>query len=444
MSESREIYRIMDLALRIGEVLLAAGAGAADVSAQMDNVGRACGLRNFAADVTFTELAMTYQPPEEPALIQLRQVRQRHADYAVLTDVDHLVRELAAGTIGPDDATHELNRITSTRHRRPRWTLTAALGVMGAAVALMIDSHWPVLLIAAAAACCVDVIQRQLARRRVPVFYQQAAGGLFATLLAAGVTASIDGIGPSRVITASIFIMLAGVSFLGAMQDALTGFPLTAGARFLEALVATAGVLGGVSGGLTLASVFGIGLGDIDPGTVGLAPWPLAVVGGAVAAAAFAYSAQAPLRALLPGAAIAAGGTGLYLAVAEVGISSAWSSAVGAIGVGVVSFSVAGRCRVPPLLMVTAAIIPLLPGLSIYRAMALFGQGSNSALLALANAAAITVALGAGVIGGQYLAQPLKREARRLETKLSGPRLVGPMTVRSERAGRRNPRRRHR
>jgi hypothetical protein len=30
------------------------------------------------------------------------------------------------------------------------------------------------------------------------------------------------------------------------------------------------------------------------------------------------------------------------------------------------------------------------------------------------------------VILGQYLAHPLKREAHRMETRLSGPRMVGP------------------
>jgi len=35
------------------------------------------------------------------------------------------------------------------------------------------------------------------------------------------------------------------------------------------------------------------------------------------------------------------------------------------------------------------------------------------------------------VILGQYLAQPLKREAQRLETRLSGPRLVGPLRIRT-------------
>ena len=43
----------------------------------------------------------------------------------------------------------------------------------------------------------------------------------------------------------------------------------------------------------------------------------------------------------------------------------------------------------------------------------------------LASAIATALALAAGVILGQYVAQPLKREAARLETRLAGPRMVG-------------------
>ena len=38
----------------------------------------------------------------------------------------------------------------------------------------------------------------------------------------------------------------------------------------------------------------------------------------------------------------------------------------------------------------------------------------------------VAIALASGVILGEYVAQPLKREARRLESRLAGPRLVGP------------------
>jgi uncharacterized membrane protein YjjB (DUF3815 family) len=53
--------------------------------------------------------------------------------------------------------------------------------------------------------------------------------------------------------------------------------------------------------------------------------------------------------------------------------------------------------------------------------------GSVQGILLLSSAAAVTIALAAGVILGEYVAQPLKRNARRLETRLAGPRMVGAM-----------------
>jgi uncharacterized membrane protein YjjB (DUF3815 family) len=75
--------------------------------------------------------------------------------------------------------------------------------------------------------------------------------------------------------------------------------------------------------------------------------------------------------------------------------------------------------------VVVPAIVPLLPGLDIYRGLALLAQGKDG-VLQLASAFATALALAAGVILGQYLARPLKREARRLESRLAGPHMVGP------------------
>ena len=161
----REITATMSLALRIGELLLSSGAGASDVSAAMRNVAWACGLRGFTADVMFTQLTMSQQSsPEEPALIQIRQVRYREVDYGDLTDVDHLIRDLVAGRVDRAEATHRLNRIISTGHPRPRWSVTVALGVMGGGVGMVLGGDWLVVAVAAAAAMLVDALQRQMGR----------------------------------------------------------------------------------------------------------------------------------------------------------------------------------------------------------------------------------------------------------------------------------------
>ena len=82
---------------------------------------------------------MNYQPsPDEPALIQIRQVQQRVTDYTDLTEVDHLVRKLAQATITRDEARVELNRLVSSGHALPRWAVTLGYGAMGAGVGLML------------------------------------------------------------------------------------------------------------------------------------------------------------------------------------------------------------------------------------------------------------------------------------------------------------------
>src|SRR6478735_8281484 len=146
---NRDIYKTLDLSLRSGGVLLSSGAGAADVGATMLNVARACGLRGATADVTFTELAMSHQASyDEPAMIQIRQVRHREIDYEDLTLVDHLVRDLVSGGVDRDEARSRLARIVSSGHWLPRRAVTLAFGVMGAGVGLLLGGNWVVVLVA--------------------------------------------------------------------------------------------------------------------------------------------------------------------------------------------------------------------------------------------------------------------------------------------------------
>jgi uncharacterized membrane protein YjjP (DUF1212 family) len=391
--------------------------------------------------VTFTELAISYQSgPDEPELLQLRTVRHREIDYDDLTSVDHLVRGLIAGDIDRDQAREELNRIVSTGHVLPRWAVTVGYGVMGAGVGVMLGARPVLVSTAFVAAVGIDLIQRRLGRSRLPNFYLQVAGGLFATLLAVAVAALDVSVAPSRLVSASIILLLAGISFMGAIQDALTGFPLTAGARLLEAVLATAGIIAGVSGGLTVARIAGVSLGHLDPGASAFSPVPLLAVGGAIAAAAFAFSSYTPTRALLPIALVGGLAAAVYGALYERDVGNAWSSGTAALLVGLVGYAVGARVRVPTLTVVVSAIVPLLPGLSIYRGLALLAEpdGAARGLVSLINAAAVAIALAAGVILGEYVAQPVGREARRLDQRLAGPRLVGPLTVRSLRRRRRS------
>lgn len=436
--DRRDIYLTLDLALRLGELLMSSGAGAADVKATMLSVVHGLGLRNSEADVTFTTLMLSYQRSQgEATFSRRRDVTHRTIDYGQLTDVDRIVRALLLGEIDRDEARSAVASLTSTGHKTPRIAISIGWGFMSMGAAIVIGGDWVVTLIAFFAAIGVDITMRELQRRRMPTFYQQAAGGAFATLLAVGLAAARVPVDPTLVIAAAIILLLSGIAFMGAMQDALTGFYLTSAARGMEIMIMTAGIITGVTGGLAVASKIGLKI-VITP-TVP-ATWlelPIFLFGGALCAAAFAYSSYAPLRSLAPIALVGIVAQVIYRSVL-VGFGVAWASAAAAVVVGLISYTLAERVRVPPLVVVVSGVVPLLPGLSVYSALSLLAEGSREGLVSLARAVAIGGALAAGVILGQYVAQPLRRQARRLEQRLAGPRLVGPLRAASVKEKRRS------
>jgi uncharacterized membrane protein YjjP (DUF1212 family) len=428
VTDSRETYKILDLALRIGEILLSSGAGAADVTATMLGITRHYGLRNADIDVTFTLLRMSYQDdPDEMPVLLTRNINQRDIDYDDLTRTHHLVTDVLLDRVTVSEARARVARVNSTGHWLPRWAVVLGSGVLGGGIALILGGGVVVTSVAAVAGVLITVLTRTMNRQRWPMFYQQIAGGMLATLLAIGTSALDLEVDTSLVITASIVLLLSGIGFMGAIQDALSGFYITAGARIIEAMLATAGLIAGVSAGLALAPTLGVKLTYVRPGASGLAETPLVLVGAIVAASAFALTCYAPLRALPAVAMTTLLGHLAFLAMQDPSAPMPWAAACAAVVIGVVSYTIAGRVDVPPLVVVVPALVPLLPGLLIYRGLSLMSEGNSLGILQLTAAAATTIALASGVILGEYVAQPLKRNARRLEGRLAGPRMVGVM-----------------
>lgn len=432
-TSASQTLRIMDLALRVGEMLLSNGAGAADVSATMASIARHLGLRGTYVDVTHIMLTMVHdQQLDEPPLILRRNVQRRETDFEDVTAVDRLVADLLADEIDLEEARLRLGQISSSGHARRRRVVTFASGSVGAGVAMMLGGDELVVAIAFLAAVAIEVVRRPLDVRRLPEFYIQVVGGLCASLIAVLAAAASVPAPPSLVIAANIVVLLAGLGLMGAIQDALAGYSLTAVARLLEVLLATGGIVGGVSGGIMVGRMLGV---DLGSGTnwPDLSHLPYVTVGAGIAAAGFAVQSYAPWSSIPFIAAIGAGAGALSSALFQNGLDRPWAAGLAAFLIGVTSYPISQRLRVPALVMVVPGIVPLLPGLTIYRSLAQLAEESLSGVFAGITAAAVAVALAAGVILGEYAAQPLGRETRRLERRLAGPRLVGPFRAKSQR-----------
>jgi uncharacterized membrane protein YjjP (DUF1212 family) len=448
VDEHREVYRAIDLALRMGEVVMASGAGASDVAASMLAVTSACGLRGCTIAVNFTTLSVSYQEsPDAPPETHQRVVQYRGYDYAQLTEVDHLVRDLAAGRIDRTEASQRLNEVGSGPRPHPRWAVIASSGVLAAGAAFMLGGGALLVAVTFVTTVCIDVSGRQLARRRIPIFYQQVVGALIATAVALALHGLDAPVEPQLLVASCIILLLSGLALVGAVQDALTSHFVTASARMFEVLLLTGGIIAGIGIGLTFGNKLGL---EIHVNTAGTT-WsdlPTTLLGASIVAVAFAYGTYTPLRALTPIGVTGLLGQAVYQTSIQWELGPAMSSGAAALVIGVVSYSLAGRVRVPPLVVIVAGIVPLLPGLTIYQGMLQLLNSSDVlgtlGLSTLLSAVSIGVALASGVILGEYVAQPLKREARRLETRLAGPRLVGPLRPLANRQTRRAARRSNR
>ncbi len=425
------MQRVLDLALGVGAVLVASGVGAVDAAASMTGVTEAYGLRRCQFDVTFTRITISYRRRigDDP-FTAMHQVRARSLDYTRLDAADRLVQEIVAGKIGRDDAQAELDRLVRAAHPYPRWASTVALAAMAGGLATLFNGGAIVIAVAALTTGAVDRVGRFLNSRGVLLFFQQVLGAAVAT--SATVTLKAVGLAPeanpSVVVAASIVVLLSGLSVVGSVQDALTGYYLTSVARGVEIALFSLALFAGVTVVLQVGVLLDVPVTvDLDLVTdeLELARVPIRVFAGAIAAAAFAVASYAPWR-----AAVAAGGGGAASS-AVILLLGGFDLVVGSFGaatlVGLVGALVSRRLRLPPLVFGMAGIIPLVPGLTTYKGfVSLVEEDLLGGLSQLFSATGIALALAAGVLLGHSLAQPVRQRLGRLERRFRGPRLAGP------------------
>lgn len=419
---------VIDLALRVGEALLSTGASAAEVTATVLRLTAGYRLSSCHVDVTYTSITVSYHRGEDDdPMTVLRVVRVRSADYSRLEDLQSLVRDAADGALDVEEARARLDEVVEAPHPYRRWVVTLSLGCMAAAVAALLGGDWRIMAVSAVTTAVIDRVQRRLGQWGLPAFFSQAAGAAIPTLVAvclialrAATDTGTEALRPSLVVATGIIVLLAGLSLVGAAQDAIDGYYVTAGARGFEVLLMTLGIVVGIAGVLDLARRVGVPL-EIATATGLSRSLVVQVVAATAVSGFFAASAYARPRAVLLAA--AAGGLGwVVLGLAgRLGLGPAIASALAAGVVGGLAQFLAGRLQVPALAVSVSGIVPLLPGLTLYRAM--FGLVDPSAsdpvvgFTTLLGAAGVGIGLAAGVSLGTFLTRPLRTEVDRWQQR---------------------------
>lgn len=414
--------RVLDLTIRLAEVMLSSGSGTADVVATARDVAEAYRLTDCVVDITFTTIIVSALPTVDSAPVTIvRSVQTRALDYTRLADLDRLVQRITAGGVSVHEAQDAMDELTEQPHPYPRWLATAAWAGFALGVAMLMGGGWLTCIVAAVASALIDRIGRILNKIGTPFFFQHVVGAGVATLVAVAVN-RFAGEGLTTLVATGIVVLLSGMTVVGSMQDALTGYMITALARLGDALFLTAGIVVGILAGFRIATAAGIEMGlrvDINQAfVIPYEPLPIitAVVGAALAGVCLTIASYAPLRSM-GSAGLAAGLAALaYIGLGAAGFGQVVATGIAAILVGLFGTLISIRRRAPALVTVTAGITPLLPGLAVFKGVFAFAVDENfdQGFLQMLAASAIALAIGSGVVMGELLGSPLRYGAGRV------------------------------
>ncbi|WP_432027834.1 threonine/serine ThrE exporter family protein [Streptomyces sp. 1222.5] len=403
------VPRVLDLTLRIGELLLAGGEGAEDVEAAMFAVCRSYGLDRCEPNVTFTLLSISHQPSlvEDPVTAS-RTVRRRGTDYTRLAAVFRLVDDLTDPEthVSLEEAYRRLAEIRRNRHPYPGWALTLAGGLLAGAASVLVGGDLIVFVAAALGAMLGDRLAWLCAGRGLPEFYQFTVAAMPpAAIGVAFALADVD-LKASAVVTGGLFALLPGRALVAGVQDGLTGFYITASARLLEVMYFFVGIVAGV----LVVLYFGVKVGgQLNPdAALGSSDRPLVQIAASmVLSLTFAVLLQQERSTVLWVTLSGGVAWSVYGAMHVVSdISPVASTAVAAGLVGLFGQLLSRYRFASALPYTTAAIGPLLPGSATYFGLLSIAQNEvDKGLVSLAKAASLAMAIAIGVNLGSEISR---------------------------------------
>jgi uncharacterized membrane protein YjjP (DUF1212 family) len=220
--DDRHVQQVLDLCIRIGEVLLSSGEGSGETTETMLRVADAFGLSAVDVDITFTAITICcHRGMAATPITSMRLVTHRGLDLTLLAKVYRLVERIERGR-GLRPTAAALDEAVTAAHPYPRW----CGGVTGRGLAGRSRCCWarPQVGVFAAAfiTAVIDVTGRFLARNRLPAFLPPGRGRIPGHRSDRGGgqdRRTAGGTVPELVVAAGITVLLSGFAVVGTVQD---------------------------------------------------------------------------------------------------------------------------------------------------------------------------------------------------------------------------------
>ncbi|WNB87104.1 threonine/serine exporter family protein [Cellulomonas sp. ATA003] len=403
--EPVELIRQSGVVLRTGRAMLAAGTGSYRVKTAMQQVARAVGLDRHEAHVTLTEITATSHRGSI-FRTEVTEARTIGVNSDRLAELTRLCDGLRPGAT-VDEVDHELDRIEAMRPRYPA-VANALFAAMACGAFAYLNAGGVIEVLGVALAAGLgQAVRRAMLHRRINQFGTTMVAAGVACLVYLGFVLALEawaGAEPTH-----------QAGYVSAVLFLVPGFALVTAALDLAKLDFSAGIARTVYANLVLISaglsVWGVlWVTGVDAAPLTPEPLPAALelalrlLASFLGVLGFALMFNSPVRMALGAAGIGMVTNVLRLELVDLGVAVQAATMGATLLVGLLAAWVAPRLGVPRITISVPAVVIMVPGAAVYRAVV--GLNDGDAVTAFASgtqALFVVVSIAVGLAAARML-----------------------------------------
>ena len=409
--------------LRLGQMLLAAGAGSYRVKASMRTCAEAVGIEKHHAQVTFTEVVATAYA-NGTFRTELAEQRLLGVNADRIDRITNYLATIEGAQVLVEDVDKALDEIERVKPLYGWLANALASGLACAAFAFLNAGGWVECSVVAIAAFIGQFLRRQMLKRHMNHFgVWMVCGGVAASvyILCVYLAQKYMGIEPTH-----------QAGFISALLFLVPGFPLVTGiidlvrhdfAGGIQRIVYVAMLV--VSAGVAVWSISEAFNWSVTPEYVVSLPayihFPLRFFTSFVAAFGFAMLFNSPPKVCAAAALIGAViNTGRIALAVELGMPVPAAVGIAALCAGLLAAAAAAKTRYSRVTLSVPAVVIMIPGVPLYRSLTYLNNGQTmEALEQLSTVLFTIVAIGIGLA----ISRMLTDRAWLMESPTGVPRL---------------------
>ncbi len=244
---------LLDCLLRLGDLLLDAGAEISRAEDTLSRMGAAYGAMRTDVFVITSMISMTMEFPNCEAVTETRRIRSDgQPDFYRLEKLNHLSRSCCAAPLPLQELHEALDGIAAGK--KPFSAKLIGSVLAAGAFAVFFGGTVPDALVSAVFAVAICLLQERLSRTDVKPVGENLIISLLIGLGVGIVTALVGSLHMDMILIGDIMLLIPGLAMTNAVRNMLVGNTISGVVRLAESLMWAAALAGGIMVALTIVN----------------------------------------------------------------------------------------------------------------------------------------------------------------------------------------------